>query len=289
MSLWNKEIKPMLLEKKDIPFNDKDYIFEIKYDGIRSLIYISKNGVVVKGRHGADITDKFLEFKDLNKHIKGNVILDGEIIAFQDGKISFSKVMQRYNLKNKKTSEYLSKTNPSLFVCFDILFLNKDLTNLSLIKRKDILNKFKDTNNFVKSKYVHNKGIELFNIVKKMNMEGIVAKRKDSKYEINKRSNSWLKIKNYHLKEFIIIGYINKEKNLILLLGTPKNKKIIYSGKVSVSKKNSLVNEVLNLPILKITYPTKEDNAVYVEPKLKCLVGYLKSKESPLLRHPFIA
>ena len=289
MSLWNKEIRPMLLEKKDIPFNDKDYIFEIKYDGIRSLIYVSKNRVVVKNRNGVDITDKFLEFKDLNKHIKGNVILDGEIIAFQDGKISFSKVIQRLNLKNKKTSEYLSETNPSLFVCFDILFLNKDLTNLSLIKRKEILNKFKDTNNFVKSKYVHNKGVELFNIVKKMNMEGIVAKRKDSKYEINQRSSSWLKIKNYHLKEFIIIGYINKEKNLILLLGTLKNKKIIYSGKVSLSKKNSLANEVLNLPILKITYPIKDDNAVYVEPKLKCLVGYLKSKECPLLRHPFIA
>ena len=246
MSLWDKEFTPMLLGEVNKSFDDNKYLFEIKYDGIRSTLYISKDDVIVKNRYGVDITSMFPEFKILNKYIKENVIFDGEIIMFDNGKVSFSKLQKRIHLKNKKTVEYLSKSDPVIFVAFDILYENKDLIDLKLINRKEILEKYENTEVFVKSKYVIGKGKNLFDVIKKMDMEGVVAKKIDSKYLIGVRSDNWLKIKNYHVSKFLVIGYINKDNSYVisLLLGEYKKGKLKYVGKVSVSKKK-LVNIVL--------------------------------------------
>ncbi len=198
MSLLNEKFTPMLLGEENKPFDDDEYIYEIKYDGVRSLVFVNNGQVVVRNRYGVDITEMFPEIKLLNKYFKEDVIFDGEIIMFENGNVSFSKLQKRIHLKNKKTIDYLSKTNPVVFVCFDILYNGIDLINLGLDKRKEILVKYEDNDIFIKSKYVKKDGKKLFNIVKKMNMEGIVAKRKiNSKYQINTRSEDWLKIKNY--------------------------------------------------------------------------------------------
>ncbi len=290
MSLWSEEFTPQLLGEVGKPFDDNKYLFEIKYDGIRSLLYISKDEVIVKNRYGVNITDMFPELKLLNKYIKGNVIFDGEIIMFDDGKVSFSKLQKRIHLKNKKTIEYLSETNPVLFVAFDILYENKDLIDLKLINRKEILEKYENTDVFVKSKYVIGDGIKLFDVIKKMDMEGIVAKEVDSKYQINVRSNTWLKIKNYHVSEFLVIGYIDKKDSHVisLLLGEFVKSKIKYAGKVSVGKKRMLASKVMNLDKIKPILEVKEKSAVYVKPEIKCNVWYLERTNNGHLRHPFI-
>ena len=197
MSLLNEKFTPMLLGEVNKPFDDDEYIYEIKYDGVRSLVFVNNGQVVVRNRYGVDITEMFPEIKVLNKYFKEDVIFDGEIIMFENGNVSFSKLQKRIHLKNKKTIDYLSKTNPVVFVCFDILYNGIDLINLGLDKRKEILEKYEDNDIFIKSKYVKKDGKKLFNIVKKMNMEGIVAKKINSKYQINTRSEDWLKIKNY--------------------------------------------------------------------------------------------
>lgn len=184
MSLLNEKFTPMLLGEENKPFDDDEYIYEIKYDGIRSLVFVNSGKVVVKNRYGIDITEMFPEIKVLSKYFKNDVIFDGEIIMFENGNVSFSKLQKRIHLKNKKTIDYLSKTNPVVFVCFDILYNGIDLINLGLDKRKEILEKYEDNDIFIKSKYVKKDGKKLFNIVKKMNMEGIVAKKINSKYQI---------------------------------------------------------------------------------------------------------
>lgn len=290
MSLWDKEFTPQLLGEVDKPFDDNKYLFEIKYDGIRSLLYISKDDVIVKNRYGVDITSMFPEVKMLNKCIKENVIFDGEIIMFDNGKVSFSKLQKRIHLKNKKTIEYLSKSDPVIFVAFDILYENKDLIDLKLINRKEILKKYENTDVFVKSKYVIGKGKKLFDVIKKMDMEGVVAKKIDSKYLVNVRSNSWLKIKNYHVSKFLVIGYINKDNSYVisLLLGEYKKGKLKYVGKVSVSKKKSLANKVLNMDKIKPMLGFKEKDVIYIKPEIKCNVWYLERTNNGHLRHPFV-
>lgn len=290
MSLWNKDIKPMLLGEVDEVFDSKEYLYEVKYDGIRVLVFVSKDKIVIRSRYGIDITGLFPEMKVLCKMVKDDVIFDGEIIMLDNNKVSFSKLQKRIHLKNKKTIEFLSKTNPVIFICFDVIYEGKDLINLNLLERKDILNKYKDNDVFIKSTYVIEEGTKLFNAIKKLDMEGIVAKKINSKYLVNERSDNWLKIKNYKGEDFIILGYINKEESHVisLVLGEDLNKKIVYVGKVILGKKRSLADKILKMKKSKGVVEIKDKDVIYIKPEIKCFVKYLERTDNGLLRQPFI-
>lgn len=290
MSLWNKDIKPMLLGEIEEVFDSKEYLYEVKYDGIRVLVFVSKDKVVIRSRYGIDITGLFPEMMVLCKMVECNVIFDGEIIMLDNNKVSFSKLQKRIHLKNKKTIEFLSKTNPVIFICFDIIYEGKDLINLSLLERKDVLSNYKDNDVFIKSTYVIGDGTKLFNAIKKLDMEGIVAKKINSKYLVNERSDNWLKIKNYKSGNFIILGYINKEESHVisLVLGEYLNKKIVYVGKVILGKKRNLTDKILKMKKSKAVVKIKDKDVIYIKPEIKCLIKYLERTENGLLRQPFV-
>lgn len=290
MSLWNKDIKPMLLGEIEEVFDSKEYLYEVKYDGIRVLVFVSKDKVVIRSRYGIDITGLFPEMMVLCKMVECNVIFDGEIIMLDNNKVSFSKLQKRIHLKNKKTIEFLSKTNPVIFICFDIIYEGKDLINLSLLERKDVLSNYKDNDVFIKSTYVIGDGTKLFNAIKKLDMEGIVAKKINSKYLVNERSDNWLKIKNYKSGNFIILGYINKEESHVisLVLGEYLNKKIVYVGKVILGKKRNLADKILKMKKSKAVVKIKNKDVIYIKPEIKCLIKYLERTENGLLRQPFV-
>lgn len=290
MSLWNKDIKPMLLGEVREVFDSKEYLYEVKYDGIRVLVFVSKDKVVIRSRYGIDITGLFPEMMVLCKMVKGNVIFDGEIIMLDNNKVSFSKLQKRIHLKNKKTIEFLSKTNPVIFICFDVIYEGKDLINLSLLERKGVLSNYKDNDVFIKSTYVIGAGTKLFNAIKKLDMEGIVAKKINSKYLVNERSDNWLKIKNYKSGNFIILGYINKEESHVisLVLGEHLNKKIVYVGKVILGKKRNLADKILKMKKSKAVVKIKDKDVIYIKPEIKCLIKYLERTENGLLRQPFV-
>lgn len=290
MSLWNKDIKPMLLGEVREVFDSKEYLYEVKYDGIRVLVFVSKDKVVIRSRYGIDITGLFPEMMVLCKMVKGNVIFDGEIIMLDNNKVSFSKLQKRIHLKNKKTIEFLSKTNPVIFICFDVIYEGKDLINLSLLERKDVLSNYRDNDVFIKSTYVIGDGTKLFNAIKKLDMEGIVAKKINSKYLVNERSDNWLKIKNYKSGDFIILGYINKEESHVisLVLGEHLNKKIVYVGKVILGKKRNLADKILKMKKSKAVVKIKDKDVIYIKPEIKCLIKYLERTENGLLRQPFV-
>lgn len=290
MSLWNKDIKPMLLGEVEEVFDSKEYLYEVKYDGIRVLVFVSKDKVVIRSRYGIDITGLFPEMKVLCKMVKDDVIFDGEIIMLDNNKVSFSKLQKRIHLKNKKTIEFLSKTNPVIFICFDVIYEGKDLINLSLLERKDVLSNYKDNDVFIKSTYVIGDGTKLFNAIKKLDMEGIVAKKINSKYLVNERSDNWLKIKNYKSGDFIILGYINKEESHVisLVLGEHLNKKIVYVGKVILGKKRNLADKILKMKKSKAVVKIKDKDVIYIKPEIKCLIKYLERTENGLLRQPFV-
>lgn len=290
MSLWNKDIKPMLLGEVREVFDSKEYLYEVKYDGIRVLVFVSKDKVVIRSRYGIDITGLFPEMRVLCKMVECNVIFDGEIIMLDNNKVSFSKLQKRIHLKNKKTIEFLSKTNPVIFICFDVIYEGKDLINLSLLERKDVLSNYKDNDVFIKSTYVIEDGTKLFNAIKKLDMEGIVAKKINSKYLVNERSDNWLKIKNYKSGDFIILGYINKEESHVisLVLGEHLNKKIVYVGKVILGKKRNLADKILKMKKSKAVVKIKDKDVIYIKPEIKCLIKYLERTENGLLRQPFV-
>ena len=284
----SKNLKPMLLKKVDKPFNDKNYIYELKFDGIRAILYTSKDEVVITNRHGVDITRLYPELQNI-KEIVGNrkVVFDGEIVTFDKDAPSFSKLQLRSHLKDINKIKRLSFEIPVAFIAFDILYEGKGLINMTLNDRKKHLDKYRDTEYFIKSK-VYNDGEKLFEKVKKLNLEGIVAKEKESLYIPGKRVYSWLKIKNFKVGNFLIHGYIKNKDKYSLLLGEYKNNKLYYVGKVSVTSKNKTLIKVLNSKKIDNRFINYNENGIYVEPIYKIKVHYMEITDTNMLRQPFV-
>ena len=290
MNIWtNHNWKPMLLKQVEKPFDSKDHIFELKFDGIRAVIFASPKKVIVQSRNKVDISSLFPELQSIKKLVKNDTIFDGEIVAFKDGLPSFSKLQERNHLKNSYKITKESEENPIVFVCFDILYDKKDITNLTLLERKDILKKFKENEYFLKNKFIDTYGKDFFKEIKKKHLEGIIAKRKDSTYKINTRSDVWLKIKNLNIDNFFIGGYIksNKTNIISLLLGEIRNDSLYYVGKVSLHENNKLYPKILkqkeinNNPF--INYKGK---GIFIKPNITCNILYLERTKNKHLRQP---
>jgi len=291
--LWqDRKWTPMLLGEVFKPFDSSDYLFEIKFDGIRALIFVDAKEIKIYNRYGKEMTKLYPELKSICKLVKNKTIFDGEIIAMENGLPSFQKLQGRVHLKSLKKINLESKNNPVVFVCFDILYDNKNIVNLPLIRRKKILQKCIENDNFIISKYIETNGLNLYKKITKLNLEGIVAKRKDSRYVPDERSNNWLKIKNFKSGEFLIGGYIEKEANFVisLVLGEYINNNFNYVGKVTLGKKSPIYQQVKKQRKLKKSpFNNYNENVQYIKPSIKCKIKYMERTKNNRLRQPFIS
>ena len=279
----NHTLKPMLLKEISKPFTDSNYLYEIKYDGYRVFVYANKNKVTILSRNGKDLTNTYPELQSIKKIVKDkSVIFDGELIAVQNGLPNFHNLEVRSKLKN--ITENTIYEIPIYFICFDIIYENKDLTKLPLIKRKEILNTYPDTSEFIKSEY-YSDGLKLFQKIQKLGLEGIVAKEKESLYYPGKRVDSWLKIKNIKDGEYYICGYIFNKEKYSLLLGEYHNKDLYYVGKVSLTSSNPLINQVLKSSKTSNKFLNFKEEATFIPPKIKVVVNYLEKTKDGKLRH----
>lgn len=277
---------PMLLSETKEPFNNKEYIFELKFDGIRAVIFAEPGKIKIRNKRSDILNDRYPELLGIENNIKKKVIFDGEIVLIVDGKPNFEKLKERALLKNIIKINYFAKHYPVVFIAYDILFEDTDLTKLPLIERKKILNKYKDTNKFIKSVYIEEKGIDLFNTIVKQNLEGIVAKNKDSKYKINKRSKDWIKIKNLKDEDFHICAYKEEDK-VIIILGNKKDNKLFYAGKVSIEKNNPEYLVIKKVPkSINNLVDFNNDKYTYIQPILECTVVFLEKTRNNMLRQP---
>ena len=228
--------KPMLATLTKDYFSNEDWIFERKFDGERCLIFKNKDHVFLKSRNNKSLDSTYPELKTAAQEFKvDQIILDGEVVAFQGKQTSFEKLQARLGLKN---SQKALQTGVKVYMyVFDILYLNGyDLTSLPLKIRKSILKNcitFKDPIRY--TVHQNNFGIKFFKIACKKHWEGLIAKKYDAPY-VHFRSPNWLKFKCIQNQELVIGGYTLPEKSRIgfgsLLLGYYKNKKLIYAGKV---------------------------------------------------------
>lgn len=280
-----KNIKPMLLQ--EIPFNFNDvYLYEIKFDGIRAIIYANSKSIVIKTRNNIDVTHLFPELLEIKKIVKKNTIFDGEIVILENNKPSFTSLQKRLRIKNIDKINNASINNPVTFVAFDILYLNKSLLNKKLIDRKKILDKFKDTKYFVKSK-VFSDGKNLFKSVCDLGLEGIVAKEKTSIYYPGVRTKTWIKLKNIKQDYFYIGGYIKNKMSYSLLLGEKNNQKLYYVGKIKINNKSDILNKVLKAKIVKNNFVNYNEEGLFIKPDIKIKINYLEKTKNNMLRHPF--
>ena len=276
----------MLLREEEKVFQNQDFLYEIKFDGIRALIYVSKNSFKIISRKGNDLTDKYPELREMQKIVgKSNIIFDGEIIATDNGIPSFSYLQKRNRVK--KVSDQLIEEIPVNFVVFDILYDSKDVTNLPLIERKKLLERYSDTSFFIKSK-VYQDGISLFKLVKKVGLEGIVEKKKNSLYFLGERSADWIKVKNIKVDNFFVHGYLEKTNTFSLLLGEYKHNELEFVGKVSVNKRHELISILCKMKKINNQFVNFDEDGVFVKPIHEVRVRFLERTQSGMLRHAVI-
>lgn len=284
----NYDLRPMLLKEVAKPFDNSNYLYELKYDGIRILLYVNNLSIKCITRNGHDVSNLYPELASIKKlTYSKNIIFDGEIVAFKNNKPSFSELQKRSHLKNKKKIEIMANEIPIAFIVFDILYENKNLTNLPLVKRKEILNKYPDTEVFIKS-VCYDNGLELFKKVKKLDLEGIVAKEKNSIYIPNKRVDYWLKIKNFKKEKFYIHGFIIGEFKMSLLLGEYHDKKLYYVGKASIMLNDPLAIILKKEKRVDCKFQNEHEKGEYIKPTRQILIHYMERTSDNHLRQPFI-
>ena len=137
-----KNISPMLLYQVE-PFDDEDYIFELKFDGIRCIAYLSPDSVLLQNKRFKDVTELYPELYEMKKCVKKRTILDGELVILSGGKPDFYALQARSLMTDKFRIDLAAKKSPVQFVAYDILYYDgKDLTGLELLKRKGIYGVF---------------------------------------------------------------------------------------------------------------------------------------------------
>jgi bifunctional non-homologous end joining protein LigD len=199
MNLFEQKLlKPMLIGAEGEPFDNPDYIFELKLDGIRCIAYLDQTGTELRNKRNLNVTSIYPELKEIHKQVDNRCILDGEIIVMHNGKPDFSEVKRRALMSNRLKINLAASKLPVSFIAFDILyFKDEQVTDLPLIKRKSILHEtvIEENDKLAISRYIEEKGEELYRLAEQKNLEGIVAKLKESRYILDKRTKDWIKSK----------------------------------------------------------------------------------------------
>ena len=189
-------IRPALAVLGDKPFSSPDWLFEIKWDGVRTLARVKDGKSRLWSRSAREITQEYPEMANLAEHVNAREAwLDGEIVVLDsDGRSDFQRLQARFGVQ--RPSKQLIDSTPTVFYIFDIVYLDGyDLHKAPLIERKELLRKVLEEDARIRySDHVLEKGEELYRLAVARNLEGLVAKRIDSPYHEG-RSSSWVKIK----------------------------------------------------------------------------------------------
>ena len=295
-------IEPMLATIGDHPFSDPNWLFEIKWDGVRALAWIDDGALTLRARSGADITARYPELASLSAAISARqVILDGEIAAIDaHGRSDFGLLQERMHVR--APAENLISRVPVVFFAFDLLYCDGyDLRRSPLIERKQLLQRLLHTSEkFRFSDHQLERGKEIFEVARDNGLEGIVAKRIDSPY-VSERSTSWLKLKVTKTLDTVVGGWTAARTSAIplgaLLLGLYQGKKLRFIGHVGTGFDGKKLEE-LSDKLKKLASPScpfdvvpeTNENPSWVSPDLVARVKFSGWTQENALRHPvFVA
>ena len=282
-------IKPMLASVREEPFDDDDWIFEIKWDGYRAIAEITDK-FKLYSRNGLSYLGKYKAIEESLKKQEHEMILDGEIVAYnKDNRPDFQTLQHFGDNPNA----------PLVYNVFDLLYLNgHSTTELSLMQRKELLKDALMECDHVKySDHVEGEGKAFFEEVSQANLEGMMAKKKSSQYHKGSRSKEWLKVKIERTEEAVIVGYTEPRGSRkgfgALLLGTYQNGELMYAGHTGTGFSDQLLSEFFETLHTLVTSeipftekPTTNMPATWVDPKLVCTIKYSERTAENMFRHP---
>ncbi len=208
-------LKPMAAALAELPRDQSGWAFELKWDGVRAISYCDGGRLLMESRNGRDITSQYPEVRPLAAELGARqVILDGEIVAFNDsGLPDFQRLQSRMHLASEAAVRRRTADTPVTYVLFDLLFLDgHDLTDLPYSERRERLAELGlDGPSWQTPAYHEGEGTSLLALTRERGLEGVVAKRLDSRYTPGRRSRAWLKVKNTRSQDLVVGGWMPGE------------------------------------------------------------------------------
>lgn len=284
---------PMLASAgKKIPDSEK-YFFEVKWDGIRVLISKEGKKMTITSRSGRDITKQFPEITNPDLWRCNSCVIDGEIVVLDgEGRPQFSEVISRLH------SKHTVKQNAVLYA-FDCIEIDGvDITNQPIEKRREALQSLLQQTASLRYSDAFDEGTQLFEAIKQRQMEGIMAKKRGSKYHIGNRTNDWLKLKVRQDAVCSILGYTEGSGDRSpyfgsLVLGKEKDGEWIYMGRVGtgfdMKKLEYITTHLKEVEKTKKTISEKideEHKTTWIEPRLQCEISYASMSSNDTYREP---
>ena len=305
------QMKPSIHFQPIVPFEPiatdlipkgKQWVSQVKWDGVRMLTYYDGGDVRLFNRRKNERTLHYPELSDIHSYCSArSVILDGEIIALgSDGTPSFHEVMRRDAIRRMDRIEQVRNDVPITYMIFDVVFIDGDwIDQLAFKKRIDTLSRIITPNDHVQLVPCYDDSESIFNAVKYNNMEGIVIKDLNSKYYINGKNDLWQK-KKYYKDVFAAIGGVTIRGGVVnsILLGLyDKQGKLWYighagAGKLTQRDWRSLTQTIQQGMIIQerpfINIPDRHKDAIWVKPILTVKIKFMEWTNSHTLRQPSI-
>ncbi|MGQ0670880.1 MAG: non-homologous end-joining DNA ligase [Actinomycetota bacterium] len=296
--------QPMLAEGGWKAFDDPKWRFEPKLDGVRTLMYVDTDSTRLVSRTGRDQTKQYPELASLHHVVHAvNAVLDAEIVALaDDGRTpSFERLQERINLSSDAEIKRARQRIPVAAVAFDILFLEgEDLTSLPLVERRERLEGIVERDERLSlAAYLDGAGVDFTKVAREHGLEGVVAKRKTSRYHPGRRTPDWRKIKLTNTQDCVILGWTpgqgGRSKTLgALLVGAHDEGELRWIGQVGTGFTDRFLGELMTMlaPLSRKTAPIDDPElagvkgAKFVEPTLVCEVEYLQITKGSKLRAP---
>jgi bifunctional non-homologous end joining protein LigD len=292
--------EPMMAVLTAKPFDDDEWLFEVKWDGHRCLANLG-TATRLTSRTTRDMTAQFPELIDMHRQLAArNAVVDGEIVALgRDGRPSFERMQDRFHRHPEELARNKGRV-PVQFLAFDLLWLDgRPLLDLPLVERRARLAEvLVETRDIRLSQVVEGAGTTFFEQVKELKLEGIVAKRAASPYRPGARSPDWRKIKALCLQDCVIVGWTPGKGGRAatlgsLLLAVYDGGRLRYAGNVGTGFTHAFLADLQQqLAPLEVPKPMFEGfegiprprGARFVRPELVCEVEYLKWTQDDKLR-----
>ncbi len=280
----------MLAKLADAPFDDPDWLYEIKWDGYRAIAELNGRNTRFYSRKGISFAEAYPELFAALRKIKKRMVLDGEIVAFDEHGIPGFQQLQQYRQH---------KNTPLVYYVFDILYLNgKSVKDKPLPERKQLLHSLLPDNGLIRyCDHVTGSGIDFFQVLREKGLEGMIAKRADSTYHEGARNGAWLKVKHVLTGEAVIAGYTEPRGGRAyfgaLVLGAYERGELTYIGHTGTGFSNKTLKEVFARmqPLITDVNPFGKKvrlnmPVTWVKPKLVSQLKYTEVTEDGSWRHP---
>lgn len=289
-----KNIRPMLVGAEGEPFDDDAFLYELKIDGERCVAYLDPlEGTELRNKQNTRMLPKVPELAQLHRNVTRRCILDGELAVLSDGKPDFFAIQRRGRLTNPLRIQMAAQQHPACFIAFDLLYLDGySVTDLPLLKRKALLQEVvrREDALFAISPCVERGGAAVFELVKRQGLEGLVAKRRESRYYFGRHTKDWIKMKVLRDEDFVVCGYIRKTSRMAsVVLGQYRDGQLVHMGHVSLGMDSENFHRIQELPTEAAPpapAPAENEGAVWVTPSLVCTVRYMMKTESGGMRQP---